>query len=187
MVLIRGDNVYVTSALREFIDKKICKLKKYNDFSEDATTVVLNITKGIHKVEATVKCPSALIRAEESGDDMYGSVDLVIDKLDQQFRKYKKKSEHRLYQDGNWKRIYPSSNVEMESAATATLLKTDEEFEVVRTKRFKLKPMYTEEAILQMEMLGHNFFIFNMPDSDQIKIIYRRKDGKIGLIEPDAD
>ena len=186
--LIRGDNVCVTEALREFIDKKLTKLNKYSDFSSDLTTVVLNVTKGVHKVEATVKCSSALIRAEESSGDMYASVDLVLDKLDKQFNRYKTKMTRHERHEAN-RNIVPGVHANLGGVATAVCDSTPEtlsaESEVVRTKRFKMKPMYTEEAILQMEMLDHNFFIFNTPDSDKTKIVYRRKDGKIGLIEPD--
>ncbi|MEN9406605.1 MAG: ribosome-associated translation inhibitor RaiA [Bacillota bacterium] len=182
-MLIRGDNVCVTEALRNVIHKKMSRLEKHTSFSLENTVVVLNVTKAVHRIEVTIKCAAALIRAEEASDDMYAAIDLVIEKLDKQFRRYKCRVNRRVRHEANPRTI----QCECEGAsATATMTKLEEiDVEVERVKRFALKPMFLEEAILQMEMLGHNFFVFKMPDDDdQAKIIYKRKDGRIGLIEP---
>ena len=128
------------------------------------------------KVEVTIPLPYLVLRAEETSPDLYGSVDLVVDKLERQMRKYKTKINRKSREKG----------FEMQVPAEEVL---DEELEndvdIVRTKRLSLKPMDSEEAVLQMNMLGHNFFIFEDAETNGTSIVYSRKDGKYGLIETD--
>ena len=178
---IRGNNIEVTDALHDYVEKKLSRLEKYFDTDVNAEAiVVLSVTREEHKVEVTIPLPGLMVRAEEISEDMYASADLVVEKLERQIRKYKTKVNRRLRHDSSV-RLHVSG---MASAATA-VVDEEEPFKVVRTKRFNIKPMDAEEAILQMNMLGHDFFVFSNANSDQMNIIYKRKDGRYGLIEPE--
>ncbi|MBA2874642.1 ribosome hibernation-promoting factor, HPF/YfiA family [Thermaerobacillus caldiproteolyticus] len=176
---IRGENIEVTPALREYVEKKIGKLDRYFDNTDDVHVYVnLKVYNDKQaKIEVTIPMPQLLLRAEERHDDMYAAIDLVSDKLERQIRKHKTKVNRKL-RDKESKYVFASSEIPV-----ATAEHEEEEFEIVRTKRFSLKPMDSEEAILQMNMLGHNFFIFTNAETNRTNIVYRRKDGKYGLIE----
>ncbi|MBN2907992.1 ribosome-associated translation inhibitor RaiA [Polycladomyces sp. WAk] len=179
--VIRGNNLEVTEALRNFVEKKISRLEKYFDTPPSADAhIALSVIRDDHKVEVTIPFPGVLVRAEEKSADMYASIDLVVEKLERQIRKYKTKVNRKVRQEGSLR----SQLVENGNTSTA-LVDDEEEPVVVRTKRFHLKPMDVEEAIMQMEMLGHNFFVFTNADTDEINVVYRRKDGRYGLIEPE--
>jgi putative sigma-54 modulation protein len=177
---IRGQNLQVTDALKEYVMKKIGRLEKYFEFPESSeVTVTLSVTKNIHAVEVTIPLPGVLLRAEEKGEDMYASIDLVTEKLERQIRKHKTKVNRKLRRDGTrtlFKDSYEGSAVRV--------LDEEEVYQLVRTKRFQLKPMDVDEAILQMNLVGHNFFVFANADSQQVNVVYRRNDGTYGLIEP---
>ncbi|MDN4592720.1 ribosome hibernation-promoting factor, HPF/YfiA family [Polycladomyces subterraneus] len=180
--VIRGNNLEVTEALRNFVEKKISRLEKYFDSPPSADAhIALSVIRDDHKVEVTIPFPGVLVRAEEKSADMYASIDLVVEKLERQIRKYKTKINRKLRQEGSLRSQL------VENGNTPTLMEDEEEdpIQVVRTKRFQLKPMDVEEAIMQMEMLGHNFFVFANADTDEINVVYRRKDGRYGLIEPE--
>jgi putative sigma-54 modulation protein len=180
--VIRGNNLEVTEALRNFVEKKISRLEKYFDTPPSADAhIALSVIRDDHKVEVTIPFPGVLVRAEEKSADMYASIDLVVEKLERQIRKYKTKINRKPRQEGSLRsQLYENGNT------PATSVEDEEEpIEVVRTKRFQLKPMDVEEAIMQMEMLGHNFFVFTNADTDEINVVYRRKDGRYGLIEPE--
>src|SRR5690625_2789955 len=119
-----------------------------------------------------------LLRGEEQHTDLYAAIDLVVDKLERQIRKYKTKVNRKFRQKGSPKHIF--AELEKESKDH----NESDEIEIVRTKRFNLKPMDSEEAIMQMDMLGHSFFVFTNAATDDTNVVYRRKDGKYGLIEP---
>ncbi|MFC7443034.1 ribosome hibernation-promoting factor, HPF/YfiA family [Laceyella putida] len=178
--VIRGNNIEVTEALRGFVEKKISRLEKYFDTPPSAAAhITLSVTRDEHKVEVTIPFPGVLVRAEEKSTDMYASIDLVVDKLERQIRKYKTKINRKLRREGSLRsQIYKNGNT-----ADALVDEEDEPIEVVRTKRFHLKPMDVEEAIMKMEMLGHNFFVFSNAETDEVNVVYRRKDGRYGLIE----
>jgi putative sigma-54 modulation protein len=185
--IIRGNHIEVTDALHRFVEKKLGRLEKYFDITQTADAhVVLSVLRDKHKVEVTISFPSLLLRAEELSEDMYASVDLVVEKLERQIRKFKTKV-NRKPRYG----ITPRSLFTEDSFTYVNLKPTgmdgeeSSEFEVVRTKRFNFKPMGTEEAILQMNLLGHNFFVFSNAHTDQTNVVYKRKDGKYGLIEPE--
>ena len=169
-----GKNIEVTDALRNVTESKLGKLDKYFQGKADGKVVYI-VEKNREIVEVTINLPGTILRAEESSDDMYASIDKAVDVLEGQIRKYKTKLQKR-YQDGQTIRF---ENIEPLKE------KKDEGPKIVRTKRFDMKPMMEEEAILQMELLGHNFFVFMNHDSGDINVLYKRNDGNYGLIEPE--
>ena len=171
---VRGKNIEVTPALKEYVEKKISKvLKQFKAVNE--IYAVLTVEKGDHTVEITVSANGILLRAQETTKDMYSSVDLVVDKIERQIHKYKTKLIKRKYNNFQ-------ENVAMPSTIAPV---DDEEFKVIKNKSFVMHPMTTEEAILQMNLLNHDFFVFFDPDYGGINIVYRRKDGNYGLIAPE--
>ncbi|MVP01559.1 MULTISPECIES: ribosome hibernation-promoting factor, HPF/YfiA family [Paenibacillus] len=177
---VRGDHLEITAALREYVEKKLSRLEKYFEAplnSEGAVT--LSVTKGIHTVEVTIPLQGVLLRAENKDEDMYAAIDLVVDKLERQIRKHKTKMNRKIRLEGNKRDL----SKQLESQVM-TLDEEEEDYELVRTKRFTLKPMDIEEAILQMNMVGHNFFVFSNMDTEKVNVVYKRDDGKYGLIEP---
>jgi len=179
---IRGEHLEVTEALRDYVEKKLSRLERY--FEAPLTSevyVTLSVVKGLQTIEVTIPLSGVLLRAEERNNDMYASVDLVVDKLERQIRKHKTKANRKIRQEGGKRDLF---RMEALGAPTAVVDEEDE-FELVRTKRFNLKPMDVEEAILQMNMVGHSFFVFANMDTDQVNVVYKRDDGKYGLIEPE--
>lgn len=176
---IRGQRFQVTDALRDYTEKKLSRLEKY--FEEPIAseiTVTLAVTKGKHTVEVTIPLTGVMLRAEEKSEDMYASIDLVVDKLERQIRKHKTKVNRKFRQGSGVRALFKE-----EGSAVGVLEQEEEDLELVRTKRFALKPMDVEEAILQMNMVGHNFFVFSNVDSKEVSVVYKRSDGKYGLIE----
>jgi putative sigma-54 modulation protein len=181
MYNIRGENIEVTPAIRDYVEKKLSKLERYFDQEIDADVHVnLKVYNSKQKIEVTIPMTHLVLRAEEAHDDLYAAIDLVVDKLERQIRKHKTKVNRKIRERDPAKYVF--AHVE-ESAATAVQDEEDE-LEVVRNKRFDLKPMDSEEAILQMNMLGHNFFVFTNAETNVTNVVYRRKDGRYGLIEP---
>lgn len=178
---VRGENIEVTEAIRDYVEKKVGKLERYFSDSPEATVHVnLKVyTEKTAKVEVTIPLPYLVLRAEETSPDLYASIDLVVDKLERQIRKFKTKINRKSRETGrnNTKAAVCLVGEETEE--------TPSELDIVRTKRLSLKPMDSEEAVLQMNMLGHNFFIFEDAETNGTSIVYRRKDGKYGLIETD--
>jgi len=175
---IRGENIEVTEAIRDHVEKKVGKLERYfNETPEANVHVNLKVNPDKKaKVEVTIPIPQLVLRAEEVNDDMYAAVDLIVDKLERQIRKHKTKVNRKFRELGSAKEFFKTGN------GTAPVEDNDE-LNIVRTKRFDLKPMDSEEAVLQMNMLGHTFFIYTDAETDGTHIVYRRKDGKYGLIE----
>jgi putative sigma-54 modulation protein len=178
---IRGENIEVTPAIRDYVEKKIKKLERYFSHAPDANVHVnLKVYPDkTSKVEVTIPLPHLVLRAEERHEDMYAAIDLITDKLERQIRKHKTKVNRKLREKGSPKELF--TNVDDVSANHQE--KEEDKLEVVRTKQFDLKPMDSEEAILQMNLLGHNFFVYTDAETNQTNIVYRRKDGKYGLIE----
>lgn len=175
-ITISGKNIEVTSALKSAVEKKLTKMDKY--FNPDVEAhVTLSVQKTRKIIEVTIPFNGVILRGEESNDDMYASIDLVADKLERQIRKQKTKLERRNHGDSLRFQLIP------EYAGN----KDEEEFKIVRTKKFAIKPMSPEEAILQMELLGHNFFVYESADDGIVNVIYKRKDGNYGLIEPEFE
>jgi putative sigma-54 modulation protein len=188
---IRGKNIQLTESLRNYAEEKVSKLEKFYDqvASADVSLIVeknRNVEE-THKVEITLRANGMIIRGEESTISMYSSIDVAVDKLERQLKKYKQKLYKNLAKDKRREQQFLS---EMPSLVpTADKYQVPEEFEprIVRSKRFSMKPMDPEEAALQMELLGHDFHVFMNPETNQINVVYRRKDGDYGLIEPDIE
>ena len=165
-----GKNLTVTDALKNQAEKKFAKLEKY--FSDDVNVrAVFSHIKTNQKVEATVFLKGSTLRAEEATDDMYASIDKVIDVLERQIRKYKTKIK---------KRNQDNKTIRFENFEEP---KEEPKEKIVRRKSFDLRPMHEEEAILQMELLNHNFFVFLNEETSNVEVLYKRKDGDYGLIE----
>jgi len=178
--IIRGENIEVTQAIREYVEKKIAKLNRYFDTPPTSDVHVnLSVYNDEQQIEVTIPMPNLLLRAEEQNPDLYAATDLVVDKLERQIRKHKTKVNRKFRQEGSMKHIF----AELEKEASQVEEDSDD-IEIVRTKRFNLKPMDSEEAVLQMDMLGHAFFVFTNAETNDTNVVYRRKDGTYGLIEP---
>lgn len=173
---IRGQQIEVTEALNDYVDKKLSRLDKYFDAPPTSGNVTLSVVRGLHTVEVTIPLPGVVLRAEDRSEDMYASIDAVVDKLERQIRKHKTKVNRKFRQEGSLKALF------VEGAGGNASVE-DDELEVVRTKRFTLKPMDVEEAILQMNLVGHNFFVFSNIETQEVNVVYKRNDGKYGLIE----
>ncbi|HHT46963.1 MAG TPA: ribosome-associated translation inhibitor RaiA [Firmicutes bacterium] len=178
--ITRGKNMEITPALQEYVEKRLSKLDKYlgTDDTNIKAQVTMSVAKGNHIVEVTISIGGLLLRGEEETQDMYASIDLVVDKIERQIHKYKTKINRKLRQKGL---------KELNEQFVSSKRKEEEETEprIVRTKRFIMKPMPEEEAILQMNLLGHDFFVFTNAETEEINVIYKRKDGNYGLIEPE--
>lgn len=171
---IVGRNIEVTQGLRDAITDKIGKLDRY--FTPDTeVNVTLSIQRERQNIEVTIPIKGTIIRAEESSNDMYVSIDLVEEIIERQILKYKKKLIDR-------KQSSPSFSDSFLQEETPI---TEEEIKIMKTKKFAVKPMDPEEACLQMELLGHSFYVFLNAESDQVCVVYRRKGGTYGLIEPE--
>ena len=167
--LIRGEKVQVTDSIKDYIQEKLSKMDKYLDNPENVEAKILIKIKGVEqRVEVTIQTKGYFLRAEEAHSDLYAAIDLIIDKLERQFRKYKTK----LLDKSRQENIQDSFDIE-EAV----------EEEIVKRKKIYLKPMDEEEAIVQMELLGHTFFVFKNIETDTICVIYKRHDGDYGLIE----
>jgi len=173
-IRVSGKNIEVTNALRERVEKKLSKFEKYFNPDTEANAT-LTVERNRHIIEVTIPFNGVILRGEEATEDMYTSIDNVVEKLERQIAKYKTKLERRI-KDGSVRFENFSFNQEDDD---------DEEPRIVKTKRFAMKPMPVEEAVLQMELLGHNFFMFYNADSDEVNVVYKRKDGDYGLIEPE--
>ena len=170
---IRGKNVEVTPALRDYVEKRVGKVTRYfNDVGDIA--VLLSVSKERQKVEVTVPVQGVLLRGQEVTSNMYTSIDRAIDLIERQIRKNKTRLEKKL-RGGAF------------DAPSASAPETEEqEIRIVKSKKHALKPMSPEEAVLQMNLLGHEFFVFHNDETDKIDIVYKRKDGNYGLIEAEA-
>ena len=171
---IVGRNIEVTPGLREAVEDKIGKLDRY--FTPDTeVNVTMSVQRERQNIEVTIPIKGSIIRAEESSSDMYVSIDLVEEVIERQILKYKKKLIDR-------KQSSPSFSDSFLQEETPI---TEDEIKIVKTKKFAVKPMDPEEACLQMELLGHSFYVFLNSESDQVCVVYRRKGGTYGLIEPE--
>lgn len=172
-------NIEVTPALKEMVEKKISKLDKYFGPNIEAKAT-LSVQKNSHKVEVTIPFNGVVLRVEESTDDMYKSIDLVEEKLQRQIRKQKTKLARR--NSGGSLRFpdfYASEVSDKEP-------ENDDKHKIVKTKSFNVKPMSKEEAVLQMELVGHTFFVYQDAKTNNVNVVYKRKDGNYGLIEPEV-
>lgn len=177
---IRGKNIEITPALKEYAEKRVGKVTKYFD-SVGEITVLLTVTKSRHSVEVTLPVNGILLRGEESTKDMYASIDLVVEKLEKQIEKHKTKIAKRLRAGSFRLEAVAANHSTQEKVNSVDEL---EEYPLVKTKRFAVKPMDIQEAIMQMNLINHDFFVFRDADTEEVNVVYRRKDGRYGLIEP---
>lgn len=171
---IRGDKILVTDAIKEYIASKLDKLNKYFDSPEDINANILVKVKGFEQtIEVTIPTSNFTIRNEESAEDLYAAIDLVTDKIERQIRKNKTKIN----------KIEKDQAKKLNFAFMDSIEEDEEDKIIVRRKTLNTKPMDEEEAILQMEMLGHDFFVYKDRDTKRVCIIYKRKDNNYGIIE----
>ncbi len=173
-ITITGRNIELTDGLKAAVEERLSKLDKF--FSkETVANVTLSVEKDRQKVEVTIPVKGHIIRSEQVSSDMYVSIELVEEVIERQLKKYR----HKL--------------VDKKQAGTADFSEAfaehesdeEEEIRIIRSKRFGVKPMYPEDACVEMELLGHNFFVFRSAESDEVNVVYKRKDGTYGMIEPD--
>ena len=170
--IISGKNIDITSGLREAVESKIGKLERY--FSPDTEVqVTLSVEKERQKIEVTIPVKGTVIRSEQVSNDMYVSIDLVEEVIERQLRKYKNKIVQREQGGGSFRQEFIDKEAE------------DEEVRIIRTKQYDLKPLYPEDACVQMEMLGHSFYVFVNAETDQVNVVYKRKGNTYGLLEPE--
>ena len=177
-IKIFGKNIEVTEGIRSAVEEKIGKLDKY--FAEETRVdVTLSVNKNEQKVEVTIPVKGRIIRAEEISDDMYVSIDMVEETIERQLVKYKNK--------------IIDKKKSIKEAFTETYIEADYEDEdedqikIKKTTRFGIKPMDPEEACVEMELLGHNFFVFLNAETEEVNVVYKRKGNTYGLIEPELD
>ena len=177
-IKIFGKNIEVTEGIKGAVEEKLGKLDKY--FSEETKAdVTLSVNRNDQKVEVTIPVKGVIIRAEEVSEYMYASIDMVEETIERQLVKYKNKlvDKKKSYRD-NFTNDYIEADYEDED---------EDAVKIVRTKSFGIKPMDAEEACIQMELLGHNFFVFLNAETDEVNVVYKRKGGTFGLIEPNLD
>ncbi len=172
---IVGKNIDVTGGLKSAVEEKIGKLEKY--FTPDTNVnVTMKVDKDRHKIEVTIPVKGKIIRAEQTSSDMYVSIDLVEEIIERQLKKYKSKLVDKKHTDGsNFKKEYIENEYLEEEAV-----------KIERVKRFDIKPMYPEDACVQMELLGHDFYVFVNAETDETNVVYKRKGASYGLIEPEV-
>ena len=173
--IISGKNIDVTEGLKEAIYEKIGKLERCFT-PETEVHVTLSVEKERQKIEITIPMKGNIVRAEQVSNDMYVSIDLVEEVIERQLRKYKTKIIGKHKDGGNLRKEFIEKENEGE----------EEEVKIIRTKQFGMKPMFPEDACVQMELLGHSFFVFRNADTDEVNVVYKRKGNTYGLIEPEC-
>ena len=172
-ITITGRTIELTEGLKAAVEEKLEKLEKY--FTPDTEVfVTLSVEKERKKIEVTIPVKGNIIRSEQVSNDMYVSIDLVEEVIERQLKKYKKKIISKQQSAASFRKEF----IEKESEA-------DDEIRIIRTKKFDMKPMYPEDACVQMELLGHDFFVFFNAETDSVNVVYKRKGNTYGLIEPD--
>ena len=171
--IISGKNIDVTEGLKTAIYDKLGRLEKFFTDDTDAQ-VTLSVEKERQKIEVTIPMKGHIIRAEKASDDMYVSIDLVVEVIERQVTRYKKKIVDKE-QNANYIKDDFFSDEDTD----------DEEVKIIRSKKFAVKPMYPEDACVQMELLGHNFYVFRNAETEEVNVVYKRKGNTYGLIEPE--
>ena len=173
-ITITGKNIELTQGLKNAVEERLAKLEKY--FKPDTDVyVTMSVEKERQIIEVTIPTKGHIIRSEQESADMYVSIDLVQEAIEKQLLKYRTKIvSKRLNAAANFKAEYMEEKVD-----------DDEEVKIVRTKRYDLKPMYPEDACIQMELLGHDFFVFVNAETDAVNVVYKRKANTYGIIEPE--
>ena len=174
-IIITGRNIELTEGLKNAVEDKLNKLEKY--FTPDTDVyVTLSVEKERQKVEVTIPMKGNIVRSEQVSNDMYVSIDLVEEVIERQLKKYRTKliAKHQSAATAFKQEFLEEQSVE------------DEEIQITRVKKFDMKPMYAEDACVQMELLGHDFFVFVNAETDQVNVVYKRKGNTYGLIEPES-
>ena len=172
--IISGRNLEVTEGLKNSVIDKLGKLERY--FTPDTeVNVTMSIEKERQKIEVTIPVKGHIIRSEQVSNDMYVSIDLVEEVIERQLRKYKTKLVAKQQDGGNFRREFIEKEETIEP----------EEIQIIRTKEIEMKPMYPEDACIQMELLGHNFYMFHNAETDEVNVVYKRKGGTYGMIIPE--
>lgn len=171
--IISGKNLDVTDGLKAAIEEKIGKLERYFT-PETEVHVTLSVEKERQKIEITIPMKGNIVRAEQVSDDMYVSIDLVEEVIERQLRKYKNKLVDRQQSAASLNKAFIEEEIE-----------EDDEIKIIRSKKFGMKPMDPEEACIQMDLLGHNFYVFRNAATDEVNVVYKRKGNTFGLIEPE--
>ena len=175
-ILIRGEKIEVTQAIEDYVKEKINRLNKYiGDPENIKATVLVNVKGHNQKVEVTIPLKNVILRAEETRDDLYAAIDVVVDKLERQIRKNKTKLQS--------KKMNKISKDLLIDAIVAIDEEKEDGFKIVKRKKVEVKPMSEEEAVLQMELLEHQFYIFKDSETNNIAVVYKRKEGNYGIIE----
>lgn len=181
-IVVKGKNLEITPALRAYAEKKIGKFEKFLDDAsadhESVATMMMRTEREMHIAELTIEYRGLVLRGEGRTVDMYNSIDEAVDRIERQWNKFKTKIQKR-FQGPKLSEVAPPADDGLGAGAG------DRDFKIVKVKRFPYKPMAIEEAIMQMELLGHDFFVFANADDDQINVVYKRSDGNYGLIEPE--
>lgn len=176
-IIISGKNIEVSDYLRDVVEKKAKKLSRY--FKPDTEMhVMLSIERSRHIAEVTILVDGIVLRGEEATGDMYSSIDVVLKKLERQMRKHRTRLEKRLRDDA-----FESETV-YEYYDDVDETDSEDEPHIVRTKKIALRPMDIDDAVMQMELLGHSFFVFRNMRNSEVNVLYKRGDGNYGLIEP---
>jgi len=180
---VRGENLEITEAMAEYIEKRVARLERYlhDDGEYVAHVNVRSYKEGTFKTEVTIQLPYLVLRAEDTQQDMYQTVDFVSEKLERQIRKYKTKVNRKSREKG-----YKGLEIVDDVVDDEPTTEPESTLEIVRTKHVALKPMDVEEAVLQMELLGHEFFIFQDAETDLPSVVYKRRDGKYALLDTEA-
>ena len=171
--IISGKNLDVTDGLKAAIEEKIGKLERYFT-PETEVHVTLSVEKERQKIEITIPMKGNIVRAEQVSDDMYVSIDLGEEVIERQLRKYKNKLVDRQQSAASLSKAFIEEEIE-----------EDDEIKIIRSKKFGMKPMDPEEACIQMDLLGHNFYVFRNAATDEVNVVYKRKGNTFGLIEPE--
>lgn len=172
-ITISGRNIELTEGLKAAVEDKLSKLEKYFTPETDVF-VTLCVEKERKKIEVTIPVKGNIIRSEQVSNDMYVSIDLVEEVIERQLKKYKKKIISKQQNISSFKKEF----IEKETDA-------DDEIRIIRTKKFDMKPMYPEDACVQMELLGHDFFVFCNAETESVNVVYKRKGNTYGLMEPE--
>lgn len=172
-IIVLGKNIDVTPGLRTAVEEKIGKLEKY--FTPDTEVhVTLSVERDNQKIEVTIPVKGSVIRSEQVSSDMYVSIDLVEEIIERQLKKYKSKLVDKK---------------ERAAAFTPSFIEADyeeeDEIKIIKSKKFDMKPMYPEDACMEMELLGHDFYVFRNAETDEVNVVYKRKGNTYGLIEPE--
>lgn len=170
--IISGKNIDVTDGLKSAVQDKLGKLERY--FTPGTEIIVtLSVEKERQKIEVTIPVKGSIIRSEQVSNDMYVSIDLVEEVIERQLRRYKNKLVDKQQEGGSFQKAFIEDEYE------------EEEVKILRTKKYDVKPMYPEDACVQMELLGHNFFVFVNAETDQVNVVYKRKGNTYGIMEPE--